>query len=221
MVNVSEATMGMGVVTEEATASVTGNLFGDKEVIVGPETGPEAVVQDVNATHVVDEDEEMPDQTEFYEQLRRMPSAERLQRTKDYLKSKLEDASLTPEQRQGIQALMQQSDEFLSQFIDSQIESRFAEVSSQTALTAYVESTDVEKEAEELVQEGVITPDQAKVAAENTIRLLQDGKGPKRKEGVKAALLQMAVGTAFDKAMNFDIDIDGMFKFMVAAMTGK
>jgi len=52
----------------------------------------------------------------------------------------------------------------------------------------------VEQEAHDLVQAGVITVDQARVACENTVKLLEDGKGPKNKEGIKEILLFGSVG---------------------------
>ena len=185
MVNVTEATM--GVVTEEIQTPKNGPLFGNMEVKVGTDIADQGVVEE--ASQQREENTGIPSPAEFYEQLKRMPSAERLLRAKEYLNGKLADETLSSEQRQGVEILLGQSDEFLSTFIDGQIESRFAELSTQTALVPYVE-----QEAHDLVQAGVITVDQARVACENTVKLLEDGKGPKNKEGIKEILLFGSVG---------------------------
>jgi len=91
MVNVTEATM--GVVTEEIQTPKNGPLFGNMEVKVGTDIADQGVVEE--ASQQREENTGIPSPAEFYEQIKRMPSAERLLRAKEYLNGKLADETLS------------------------------------------------------------------------------------------------------------------------------
>lgn len=187
---------------------------GERGVLVGEEIKTDT--QGQANTETKDEQDLPQSEEEMIERFRNMSDGEKIQTAKDGLVGMIADETLPREQRDFYEALLHKGDQAILAYANGEMDRRVADKQQGTALVPYVPEA-----AQQLVNEGALTREEAGPAQERAVMLLTDGKGPKNKEGIKSYLIQATTSIGVNYLTEPNFGINGLFNSIFQAMAGK